>query len=213
MRSLLISALALALAAPALAQTPPPETIDFEGLGTPIAYKPGETVPASARLQAVDLAGGGRVRFRSRNGAKYVALVTHFGTTGVAAVSKKGRIQVGRYMEIRIRKSPGARFDSFTPIQAGARLVDDQGTTTPDDDEIAFDNPGDAAFFLYDTRGTLYPSSGQLQLVRSDGDPQNLVKEPYDLTTTSLDFRRILIAAGLQIGPVVLDDFVVSYGH
>jgi hypothetical protein len=213
-RSLLIATLALALGAPALAQTPPPETVTFEGLGTPIPYKPGERVPAAARVKSVTLAGGGLVRLRTRGGAGYAALVTHFGTTGIVAVTKKGKIVDpvlgGRYLEMRIRKSPGARFDSFVGIQAGFRL-DDKGTPPPatSDDEIFYDNPGGAAFQLYDQRNALYPPNGALlQITRTGGDPLNLVKEAYDLTTTSLDFTRILI-----VGDLVFDDLVVSYGH
>jgi hypothetical protein len=214
-RSLFAAALALALSAPVLAQVPATETLTFEGLGTPIAYKPNEPVPVSARLKAVTLAGGGLVRFRTRGGAKYVALVTHFGTTGIVAVSKKGRIQIGRYLELRIRKSPGARFDSFVAIQANVRLVSDNGTPNdPADDVLAYDNPGDGAFRLFDEDGSLYPpNGGELQIFRTEPTPLVLVKDPYNLTTTSLDFARIQIRSGATVGALVLDDFVVSYGH
>jgi len=212
MRVLFAAALVLALAAPAVAQTPPPETVTFENLGTPMTYLPGEKVPKTARVKSVPLAGGGMVRFRTRSGAKYAALVTHFGTTGIVGVSKKGRLidplKNARYLEMRIRKSPGARFDSFVAIQAGLR-VDDKGTADTSDDEVFYDGDGNAQFHLYDLQKRLYPPNGiQLVITRSGADPLNLVKDPYDLTTTSLDFGRILI-----FGNVVFDDLVVSYGH
>jgi hypothetical protein len=157
----------------------------------------------------VTLTGGGLVRFRTRGGAKYAALVTQFGTTAIVGVSKKGKIQPFRDLEIRIRKSPGARFDSFVAIQAGAR-VDNKGTPNDaTDDETFYDNPGRADFLLYDARNTLYPPNGsRLIALRSGADPLNLVKDSYDLTTTSFDFTRILI-----LGEIVYDDLVVSYGH
>jgi hypothetical protein len=209
MRPLLFLALAVLLAVPASAQTPPPETITFEGLGTPIPYAVGATVPDTARLKQVTLAGGGIVRFRTRGGASYAALVSHFGTTGIVGVSKKGKIEPERrLLEIRIRKVKRAAFDSFAAIQAGAR-VDTKGTADTSDDETFYDAAGAASLFFYDLRGDRYPIDGSsLVLVRSGADPQNLVKESYDMTTTSLDFPRILIA-----GTVVYDDFVVSYGH
>lgn len=215
MRHLFAAALALALAAPVLAQTPPPETITFEGTGTPMTYKPGDKVPAAARFSQARLAGGGIVRFRTRGGAKYVALVTHFGTTGIAAVSSKGKIVVGRFIEVEIRKAQTAAFDSFVPIQAGTR-IDDKGTTTDtSDDETFFDNPGDAALRFYDQKKNLYPPNGALlSALRSGADPNNLVKVPYDLTTTSLHFVRLqILPSGGGVGGVVLDDFVVSFGH
>jgi hypothetical protein len=203
----LLAALALALGAPAFGQTPAPETITFEGLGTPIPYKPGDSVPTSARLKTVRLAGGGVMSFRTRGGAKYVALVSHFGTTGIAGVTRKGKLDL-RFLDIRIRKSPGAAFDSFVAIQAGAR-IDTKGTTETTDDETFYDNPGSAQFQVYDLKGRLYPAGGsRITIFRSGGDPLNLVKDPYDLTTTSLDFERILI-----FGDLVYDDLVVSYGH
>lgn len=206
----ILVALCLALAAPALAQVAPPETITFEGVGTPMPYEPDTKVPAAARLKKLTLAGGGKISFRTRGGAKYVALVTHLGTTAIVGVNSKGKIQPFRYTEIRIRKSDGARFDSFVPIPAGQR-VDDKGTTDTSDDEIvAWDQAGSAAFNLYDTRKRLYPIGGSsLQVVRATPpDPLNLVKDSYDLTTTSLDFARIQI-----VGDMVYDDLVVSYGH
>jgi hypothetical protein len=202
-RSLLL-ALCVLVAAPALAQTPPPQTIDFEdpALGTPIPYEPGVKVPKSARIKKIALASGGTVKFRTRGGSKYAALVTHLGTTAVVGVGGKGKIQPGRYLDIRIRKAKTARFDSFNAIPAGARN-DDKGTTDPADDEIvAYDNPGSAGFLLYDSRGNAYPIGGSsFVIVRA-------APGPYDVTTTSLDFVRIQIA-----GTLVYDDLVVSFGH
>lgn len=197
----LIFALSLLLAAPALAQTPAPETITFEGVGTPMAYEPDAKVPSSARLKEVSLAGGGKVKFRTRGGAKYAALVTHLGTTAIVGASKKGKLQPLRYVDMRIRKSPGARFDSFTAIPAGAR-VDTKDTTDTSDDEVVYDNPGAGQFILYDTRKNVYPVGGaQFVIGRTEA-------APYDLTTTSIDFARILI-----FGELVYDDLVVSFGH
>ena len=208
----LIALLVALCAAPAFAQTPPPETITFEGLGTPIPYEPDAKVPVSARLKRVELAGGGIVRFRTRGAAKYVALVTHFGTTGIAPVTKKGRIldpnRRGRFIDMRLRKAPDARLDSFVPIQAGVR-VDTKGTTDTADDETFYDADAGGVFFMFPTDARGFPAGGgQLQLVRSGADPLNLVKDPYDLTTTQLDFERLLI-----FGELVYDDLVVSFGH
>jgi hypothetical protein len=62
---------------------------------------------------------------------------------------------------------------------------------------------------LYDSDNRIYPQNGQrLFVTRFGGDPLNLVKDPYDLTTTSLDFKRIIIQ-----GEVVYDDVVVTFGH
>jgi hypothetical protein len=208
-RFLIVAAIAIAMGAPAVAQTPAPEMITFEGLGTPIAYKVDEKVPTSARIKSVPLAGGGTVAFRTRGGANYAALVTHFGTTAIVGVSNSGKIQPFRDLEIKIRKSSGARFDSFVAIQAGAR-VDNKGTPSDTtDDETFYDNPGQGALLLYYRGSNIYPQNGaRLLVLRVGGDPLNLVKDPYDLTTTSLDFTRILIQ-----GDVVYDDVVVSYGH
>jgi hypothetical protein len=216
-RTLFAAAFTLALAAPALAQTPPPETLTFEGLAgkTPVAYAENAAVPAAARLKQLTLAGGGMVRFRTRGGAKYVALVSHFGTTGIAPVSKKGKIALGRFLDIDLRKTRGARFDSMVAIQAG-KHVDDNGTPTDATDDITtYDNPGDAAFRMYDSKKQVYPQNGALlSLVRSGADPLNLVKDPYNLATTSLDFVRLqLLPAGGGVGGIVFDDFVVSFGH
>ena len=209
MRCLMTLLLALALAAPALAQTPPPETITFEGVGTPMTYEPGADVPDSARLKSLELVGGGTLRFRTRRGAKYVALVTHLGTTAIAGVSRKGKLTEVRFVEMRLRKAPGARIDSFVPVPAGARLVDDKDTTNTDDDEFAFDEDGEGLFLLYDARKRVFPPNGsQLPVLRQGAHPNGLVKVPYDLTTTSFDFTRILI-----FGTLVYDDLVVSYGH
>jgi hypothetical protein len=206
----LLFALCLALAGPAFAQVTPPQTITFEGVGTPIPYEPEMKVPKSARLKKLALTGGGKVSFRTRDGADYVALVTHLGTTAIVGVGSKGKINPFRYMDVRIRKSKSARFDSFVPIPAGQR-IDDKGTTdTSDDEVVAWDQAGAAAFNLYDTDTFLYPIDGSsLQVVRlTPPDPLNLVKDSYDLTTTSLDFARIQI-----VGDMVYDDFVVTYGH
>jgi hypothetical protein len=206
----LLFLLALALAAPSYAQTPPaPQTITFEGIGTPMVYKPGEKVPPESRIKSITLAGGGAFRVRTRSGAGFAALVTHLGTTAIVGVTKKGTIEPRRYLDISLRKAKGARFDSFTPLPAGER-IDDKGNTDPKDDEVvAWDQAGSAVFILYDTRKRLYPISGSgLQTLRPTPDPANLVKSPYDLTTTSLDFARIQI-----VGSMVYDDFVVSYGH
>jgi hypothetical protein len=211
----LLLALALALAAPALAQTPPPETITFEGLAglTPIPYEPGVKVPKTARLKKVTLAGGGYVSFRTRGSASYVALVNHFGTTAIAAVAKNGKIQVGRFLDLRIRKAKDAAFDSMVAIQAGARN-DDKGTTDTADDELVFDAPGDAGFRMYyGKKNSLYPLNGTLLSLVRAVDPEAFVKDPYDLTTTSKSFHRVEIAGGFQVGDVVIDDLVVSYGH
>jgi hypothetical protein len=211
----LLLAIALALAAPALGQTPPPETITFEGLGkTPIPYEPGVKVPKSARLTKVTLAGGGYVSFRTRGGSDFVALVTHFGTTAIAAVGGKGKIVVGRFVDIRIRKAKGARFDSMVAIQAGPRN-DDKGTTDTADDEVVYDAPGDAGFRMYYGKdNALYPLNGTLLSLFRAVDPESFVKDPYDLTTTSKDFHRIELAGAANgVGDVVLDDLIVSYGH
>ena len=229
--------LALACAAPALAQTPAPETITFEGIGTPIAFEPNVEVPSAARIKTIDLAGGGRISFRTRGGAKYAALVTtHYGTTAIVGVTRKGKIEPRRFLDIRIRKNKGARFDSFTPLNVGAR-IDDKGTTTtqtgqPDhrlDDEVAaYDGPGIAFFRLSDTDRGLHPLSGNVFTVSQEGT----TKTPFSLTTTSFDFNRIQIFSQnaadtievndpsgdphdvpLRVDHMAYDDLVVSYGH
>jgi hypothetical protein len=210
-RALIVAAVAIVLGAPALAQTPAPEMITFEntpGL-TPFPYEVGVKFPKTARIKSLPLAGGGTVAFRTKSGADYAALVTHFGTTAIVGVSSSGKIQPFRDLEIRIRKSKGARFDSFVAIQAGAR-VDNKGTPSDTTDDVTvYDNPGQGALLLYDSDKNIYPPNGsRLQVLRAGGDPLNLVKDPYDLTTTSLDFTRILIS-----GEVVYDDIIVSYGH
>jgi hypothetical protein len=211
MRFLIVAAVAIAIGAPALAQTPAPETITFEntpGL-TPVPYEVGFKIPKTARLKSLPLAGGGTVAFRTRGGASYAALVAHFGTTAIVGVSNTGKLQPFRDLEMKIRKAKGARFESFVAIQAGARL-DNKGTPSDTtDDETFYDNPGQGALLLYDSDNRIYPQSGaRLAVTRFGGDPLNLVKDPYDLTTTSLDFKRIIIQ-----GEVVYDDVVVTFGH
>jgi hypothetical protein len=221
------------LAAPALAQTPATETITFEGAGTPMAFASLADVPASARIKRIDLAGGGYVSFRTRGGAKYAALITtHMGTTAIVGVSKKGKIQPRRLLDIRIRKSKGARFDSFTPVNIGAR-IDDKGTTTRanptdphpqhDDTIAAYDGPGLANFRLYDSNDGLHPLTGGLFVAQRAGT----TKAPYNLTTTSLDITRVqILSDGTQdtveienkdvpnpVAHMAYDDLVVSYGH
>lgn len=222
MRPLLLVLCAL-LAAPALAQTPPPETITFEGLGTPLPFENGLRVPAAARVKSVRLAGGGRLALRTRGGAKYAALVTVQGTTAIVGVSKKGRIESRRLVDVRLRKARGARLDAFTPVNAGVR-IDDKGTTDEADDEVFYDGPGIAVFRLYYEDNRLFPITGNLLTVtRTETTP--FTPEPFDLTTTRLDFLRIEIATGdstpdedgdgdpLVVRHMVYDDFVVSYGH
>ncbi|HEY8121298.1 MAG TPA: hypothetical protein VII78_08270 [Myxococcota bacterium] len=210
MRSLLVGlGLALALATPALAQTtpPPPETIDFEGRGTPIVYKPGAKVPKAARLKSLSLSGGGSLKFRTRGGADYVALVTHLGTTAIVGVSNNGKIEALRDIDIQLRKAKHARLDAFTPLQAGER-VDGKGTTDPADDEKFYDNPGFAEFQLYDSRQRLFPIDGSRFVSFRSVVAPGPYKDSFDLTTTSLDFTRLITA-----GTMVYDDLVVSYGH
>ena len=201
-------ALSIALAMPALAQTvPPPQTITFEGIGTPIPYEPEVKVPSSARIKEVALAGGGKITFRTRNGAKYAALVTKtwmdgttpMTTTAIVGVGKKGKIQPLRYLDIRIRKAQGARFDAFTVINAGAR-VDTKGTTDTSDDETFYDAFGEADFYLYDDGKDIYPLGTLLRAFRS-------APAPYDLTTPGLDFVRIV-----TLGDTVYDDLLVTWG-
>ncbi|MBM4382894.1 MAG: hypothetical protein FJ091_05940 [Deltaproteobacteria bacterium] len=220
---------ALALASPALAQTPATETITFEGVATPIPFESLVTVPKSARVKKISLAGGGFVSLRTRGGAKYAALVTTHLGTAVVGVNKKGRIQPRRLIDMRIRKSRGARFDSFTPVNIGAR-IDDKGTTTGtnpnprlDDEIAAYDGPGGAQFRLFDAEGRLFPLTGNLFFVQRSG----ATKVPFDLTTTSEDFTRIQALSdgtpdttrvGSEEVPNVVahmayDDLVVSYGH
>jgi hypothetical protein len=87
--------------------------------------------------------------------------------------------------------------------------VDTKGTTDTADDETFYDAAGSASFFFYDLKNRRYPIDGSaLVLVRTGADPLNLVKDSYDMTTTSLDFPRMYI-----VGTVVYDDFIVSYGH
>jgi hypothetical protein len=210
-RTLIVAALALALGAPALAQTPPPETLTFESLPglTPVPYEAGVKIPTTARVKSLPLADGGTVAFRTKGGANYAALVTHFGTTAITGVSGSGKIQPFRDLEIRIRKSKDACFASFVAIQAGAR-TDNNGTPTDTtDDQIVYDNPGQGALLLYDSDKNIYPPNGvRLQVLRVGADPLNLVKDAYDLTTTSLDFTRIIIQ-----GELVYDDILVDYGR
>jgi hypothetical protein len=225
-------ALLLALAAPAFAQTPATETITFEGTGTPMAFSSLAPVPSSARIKRVALAGGGYIRLRTRGGAKYAALVTTHLGTAIVGVNKKGKIQPRRLLDIRIRKSRGARFDSFTPVNIGARIDDNSTTTTQFDDVIAaYDGPGQMGFRLFDTRGGLHPLTGGTFAAPRSG----ATKAPFDLTTTSLDYNRIQafsdpsedtrkVTEGtgsnamtkdvpLPVAHMAYDDLVVSYGH
>jgi hypothetical protein len=224
MRPVLL-ALCLVVAAPALAQTPPPETFTFEGLPgkTPIPFVNNAQVPNSARIKEVRLASGGRVTFRTDGGADCAALVTVQGTTAIVGVGKKGKIESRRLLQIRLRKAKGARFDAFTPVNAGVR-IDDKGTTDKADDEVFYDGPGIAAFRLWDADKTLFPITGNLLgVTRLPTTP--FVPDPFDLTTTRLDFTRIEIATAdstpdedndgdpLVVRHMVYDDLVVSRGH
>ena len=220
MRRLLL-ALSIALVSlPALAQTPPPETITFEGIATPMVYTPDEKVPATARLKSIPLAGGGRISFRTRGGAKYVALVTKSNlinavtvtTTAIVGVSKKGKIQPFREMDIRLRKARGAHFDSFTVNNAGVRVVDDNDTPNdPDDDVLAYDNPGRALFRVYDDDKNIYQRSNVLAAPGTA--TVATVPTPYDLTVPGIPFVRILAFGDSSAGsgPAVLDDLVVAW--
>ena len=171
-----------------------------------MAFAPDVKVPEAARLKSLALAGGGVIKLRTSRGAKYVALVAHLGTTAIVGVGKKGNLEPLLYIDIQVRKAKGARLDSFVAIPARAR-IDDKGTAdTADDVVIAYDNPGAGEFYLYDTRKRLYPIDGsRFVIFRSVTVPPY---EPFDLTTTSLDFPRLLI-----LGDLVYDDLVVSYGH
>jgi hypothetical protein len=215
--------LCLLAAAPALAQTPLPETFTFEGVGTPIPFENSAQVPKAARIKQVQLAGGGRITFRTQGGADYAALVTVQGTTAIVGVGKKGKIESRRLLDIRLRKAKGARFDAFTPVNAGVR-IDDKGTTDKADDEVFYDGPGLAAFRLYDADKSIFPITGNLLGVsRLPTTP--FVPDSFDLTTTRLDFTRIEIATAdstpdedndgdpLVVRHMVYDDLVVSFGH
>jgi hypothetical protein len=215
---ILVVLLSLALAGPLQAQTPPPETVDFESVsGTPIPFESLVKLPKSARIKQVRLQGGGLLRFRTRGGAKYAALVTVQGTTAIVGVNKKGKVQPRKLLDIRLRKAKTARLDAFTPVNAGVR-IDDKGTSDPSDDEIFYDGPGVASFRLRDSKKNLFPVGGGLFRV-SRTSPS-----PFDLTTTSLDFVRIEIASDgtrdedsagnpAVVQHMVYDDIVVSYGH
>jgi hypothetical protein len=210
LRALIVAALAIALGAPALAQAPAPETFTFENVPglTPIPYAIEVKVPKTARIKSFPLADGGTLAFRTKGGANYAALVTHFGTTAIVGVSASGKIQPFRDLEIRIRKSD-ACFASFVAIQAGARLDNNGTPNDATDDTTVYDGPGRGDMLLYDSDKDIYPQSGvRLGVVRFGGDPLDLVKDSYDLTTTSLDFTRIII-----LGEVVYDDVVVKYGR
>ncbi|HEU4431509.1 MAG TPA: hypothetical protein VFT98_22300 [Myxococcota bacterium] len=217
MRPLLLALSIALLSLPALAQTPPPETITFEGIGTPVVYEPGKKVPAAARLKSISLAGGGRISFRTRDGAKYVALVTKSNliddvtvtTTAIVGVSKKGKIHPFRLMDIRLRKAGGAHFDGFTVNNAGVRVVDDNDTTDPDDDVLAYDNRGRIAFRVYDDDRNIFPRSG---LLAAPGTSTlATIPTPYDLTVSGIPFVRLQAVGDSSSDAAVLDDLVVAW--
>ena len=220
MRPLLFALSIALLGLPALAQTPPPETITFEGIGTPMVYTPGERVPAAARLESISLAGGGRISFRTRGGAKYVALVTKSNliddvtvtTTAIVGVSKKGKIQPFRLMDIRLRKTGGGHIDAFTVNNASVRIVDDNDTPNdPSDDVLAYDNPGRMLFRVYDAEKNIYPRSSLL--VAPGVNTLATVPTPYDLTVPGIPFVRLQAVGDTTggSGPAVLDDLVVAW--
>lgn len=207
---ILMLVLALLLAAPSLGQTP--ETITFEGISgrTPVAYKPDDPVPKTARLKKIALQGGGVVRFRSLGGCKCVALVTQQGTTSIVAVSRKGKIQPQRQVDIFVRKSPGTRIDSVVLINAGTRRGDDPSTTAVETDFVlGYDGSGRVAYRVFDFDGAAFPLNSEFSVAAA-------APTPLDLTgTPSLDFERIQIRSGVATGDdnVTYDNITVSYGH
>lgn len=220
MRPLFLALSIALLASPALAQTPPPETFDFEGVAgkTPMVYEPDAKVPESARLESLPLAGGGKISFRTRDGAKYVALVTKSNviddvtvtTTAIVGVSKKGKIHPFRLMDVRLRKARGAHIDFFTVNNAGVRVVDDNDTPTdPDDDVLAYDNPGRLVFRVYDDDGGFIPQSGLLAAPGISALAE--VPTLYDLTVPGIPFVRLLIGGDSSTDAAVLDDLVVAW--
>lgn len=207
---ILMLVLALLLAAPSFGQTL--ETITFEGISgrTPIAYKPDDPVPKTARLKTIALQGGGVLRFRSlQGGCKCVALVTHQGTTSIVAVSRKGKIQALRQVDVWVRKSPGTRIDSLVLINAGTRRGDDPSTTAVETDFVlGYDGPGRVGYRLLDFDDSVWPFSGEFLW-------SALAATPLDFTPTPLDFERLQIRSGVDTGEdhVTYDNIVVSYGH
>ena len=197
--------LVVMLAAPSLAQTI--ETITFEGLSglTPIAYKPDDPVPKTARVKTITLQGGGRMRLRTVGGCQCAGLVTHMGTTAIVPVSRKGKIQQGRFVDIRLRKSPSARIDSLRLLNAGTRRGDDPSTTAVETDFVlGYDNPASVEYSVYEFNGDVLPAGGSSFAVT------RLTPAPLDLTVTPLEFVRILIG---RSGEMAYDDIVVSFGH
>lgn len=207
---ILMLVLTVLLAAPALGQAI--ETITFEGLSgrTPVAYKPDDPVPKTARLKTIALQGGGVLRLRSLGGCKCVALVTQLGTTSIVAVSRKGKIQPLRQVDVWLRKAPGARIDSVVLINAGTRRGDDPSTTAVETTfALGYDGPGRVAYRVFDFDGDALPINGEYSLPA-------VAATPMDLTTTpTLNFERIQIRSGVATGDdnVTFDDIVVSYGH
>lgn len=207
---ILMLVLALLLAAPSLGQTP--ETITFEGISgrTPVAYKPDDPAPKSARLKTIELQGGGVVRFRSLGGCKCVALVTHMGTTSIVAVSRKGKIQALRQVDVWVRKAPGARIDSLVLINAGTRRGDDPSTTAVETNfALGYDGPGRVAYRVFEFDGAALPLSSEFSIPA-------VTATPLDLTGTPLlNFERVQSRSGVVTGDdhVTYDNITVSYGH
>lgn len=215
MRFLLLALSIALLSLPALAQTLPTETLTFEGIPgkTPVDYEPGKKVLAAARLKSIQLAGGGSVSFRTRGGAKYVALVTKSNliddvsvtTTAIVGVTKKGKIEPRRLVDMRLRKARGAHFDGFTVNNAGVR-VDPKGNDDPDDDETFYDEDGVLLFRVFDRE----KESFGFLVAPSIASPAS-VPTPYDLTVPGIPFVRLQVASDSLANASVLDDLVVSW--
>ncbi len=126
-------------------------TVDFDNLPglTPIAYVPKAEVPTSARLDSLDVPGGGRLTFRTSDAAKYVALVSLNGHVGIAPVSKKGKIKQGRLIDIRIKDAPDASIERLTV--AGTFRAEGAPETDP---------YAGGGVWVANAKGQRYPPSG-----------------------------------------------------
>jgi hypothetical protein len=191
-RRILLLVAAVLWAAPAASVT-----LDFESVPgkTPVAYEPGASVPETARLSSLDLPGGGQLVIKTRDGSKYVALVTHLGATSIVAV-KGGKISTSRYVELRFKGAKGVQFDSMMLLPAGVRRGDNPATPAVETDFVlGYDNSGGAQYVLRSSGD--FRVSASLSRFRDEPRPLLLNTFPEPIIS-------VLLGGNVTIGDVVI---------
>jgi hypothetical protein len=135
---------------------------------------------------------------KTRDGAGYVALVTHMGQTSIVAVGKGGKITDSRYLEVSLKKVKGAAFGSVMVLNAGVQLGDDPSTpgVTENDFVLGYEGPGGARYSLRTARGSVLPPGG--------GALSRTTPLPLDLTQIGTPIVSVAIGGSVTIGDLMI---------